>query len=62
MLPGGWAVGARPSRWCKDSKLLRRALGDHAFESFLEKKRIEYSRFRAAVTDYELKTYLRCYS
>ena len=40
------------------SALLRKALGDHVYESFLTNKRIEYDRFRAAVTDYELKTYL----
>jgi glutamine synthetase len=40
------------------STLLRRALGDHVYESFLENKKIEDDRFRRAVTDYELKTYL----
>ena len=40
------------------SKLLRRALGDHVFESFLKNKKIEYNQFRRALTDYELKTYL----
>jgi glutamine synthetase len=40
------------------SILLRRALGDHVFESFLANKKIECDRFRRALTDYELKTYL----
>ena len=40
------------------SDLLRRALGDHIFHSYLENKKIEWERYRAAVTDYELKTYL----
>ncbi len=40
------------------SKLLRRALGDHVFESFLKNKKIEHNAFRRTVTDYELKTYL----
>ena len=40
------------------SALLRRALGEHVFESFLRNKRIEEDRFRRALTDYELKTYL----
>jgi len=40
------------------SSLLRRALGNHVFESFLTNKRIEADRFHRAVTDYELKTYL----
>jgi len=42
----------------KGSRLLRRSLGDHVFESFIENKRIEAARFRQAVTDFELKTYL----
>ena len=41
-----------------ESKLLRRALGDHIFTSFLNNKRIEWERYGAAVTDFELKTYL----
>ena len=40
------------------SALLRRALGDHVFQSFLRNKTIEYDRFRRAITDYEIKTYL----
>ena len=40
------------------SALLRRALGDHVYRSFLENKKIEYDRFRRALTDYELKTSL----
>jgi len=40
------------------SALLRRALGEHVYQSFLQNKKIEYDRFRRAVTDYELKTYL----
>ena len=40
------------------STLLRRALGDHVFKSFLKNKKIEDARFRRALTDYELKTYL----
>ncbi|MBI3333775.1 MAG: glutamine synthetase [Candidatus Omnitrophica bacterium] len=40
------------------SELLRRALGDHIFRSFLSNKRIEWQRYCAAVTDFELKTYL----
>ena len=40
------------------SKLLRRCLGDHLFESLLTNKKIEWSNFRRQVTDYELKRYL----
>ena len=55
MLPGtlGEAIAL-----AEGSKLLRRALGDHVFDSFLQNKRIELDRFRRTVTDYELKTYL----
>ena len=42
----------------KESRLLRRALGDHVYDSFLQNKKIEYDRFRRALTDYEIKTYL----
>lgn len=40
------------------SGVLRSALGDHTFNSLIENKRIEWDRYRAAVTDYELKRYL----
>ncbi|MCE2469118.1 MAG: glutamine synthetase [Dehalococcoidia bacterium] len=40
------------------SALLRRALGDHTYDSLLRNKRIEWERYRSAVTDYELKRYL----
>ena len=41
-----------------DSKLLRSALGEHIFTSFLKNKRIEWERYCRAVTDFELKAYL----
>ena len=40
------------------SDVLRRALGAQTYQSLLRNKRIEWDRFRAAVTDYELKRYL----
>jgi glutamine synthetase len=40
------------------SDLLRRCLGDHAFESLLTSKRIEWERYRSHITDYELQEYL----
>ena len=42
----------------KESKLLRRSLGDHVYHSFIQNKQIEYDQFRKTLTDYELKTYL----
>ena len=40
------------------SAVLRRALGEHVFASFLKNKKIEWDRFCRTLTDYELKTYL----
>ena len=40
------------------SDLVREALGDHVFESFVKNKRIEWDSFASQVTDYELKRYL----
>jgi glutamine synthetase len=40
------------------SALVRRALGDHIFEKFIENKRIEWNAYRTQVHEYELKKYL----
>ena len=40
------------------SDLVRRALGDHIFEKFIENKKIEWNDYRTRVHDYELKKYL----
>jgi glutamine synthetase len=40
------------------SKLVKKALGDHIFEAFLENKRHEWDKFRTSVTDYEIGEYL----
>ncbi len=42
----------------EESDLLRRALGDHVYESFIKNKRIEWDTYRQHITDYELKRYL----
>jgi glutamine synthetase len=39
------------------SDLIKRALGDHVFHQFIENKMIEWERYRARVTDYELEQY-----
>jgi glutamine synthetase len=39
------------------SDLVKRALGDHVFHQFIENKMIEWERYRARVTDYELDQY-----
>ena len=39
------------------SEVVKRALGDHVFTKFIENKMIEWERYRARVTDYELEQY-----
>ena len=40
------------------SELLRKTLGDHVFEKFIENKKIEWHNYRAQVTEFELEKYL----
>jgi glutamine synthetase len=40
------------------SALCREALGEHIFNKFIENKKIEWDRYRIAVTEYEIKEYL----
>jgi glutamine synthetase len=40
------------------SQLVREALGNHAFDSFIQNKKVEWDRYRTHVTDYELNNYL----
>jgi len=40
------------------SELVRKALGDHVFNAFVQNKKIEWDRYRIHVTDYELAKYL----
>lgn len=40
------------------SELLRRTLGEHVFTKLIENKRMEWARYRAQVTDFELEQYL----
>jgi len=42
----------------ENSELVRKALGEHVFEAFIQNKKIEWDQYRAQVTDYELKKYL----
>ena len=55
MLPGSLPEAIQLAQ---QSSFLRRTLGDHVFDSFITNKLIESDRFRKAITDYELKTYL----
>ena len=40
------------------SDLVRKALGDHVFNAFIQNKKIEWDQYRTQVTEYELKRYL----
>ena len=42
----------------ENSQLVRKALGDHVFESFIQNKKIDWEQYRTQVTEYELKKYL----
>jgi glutamine synthetase len=42
----------------ENSEIVRKALGDHVFEAFVENKKIEWNEYRAQVTEYELNRYL----
>ena len=42
----------------RNSKLVRRILGDHTFEKFIANKDIEWERYRTHVSDYEIARYL----
>ncbi len=43
---------ARGSEW------LKKTLGDHVYEKFLENKELEWENYRAQITDWELERYL----
>jgi len=40
------------------SQLVKRTLGEHIFNKFIDNKKIEWDRYRTQVTDYELQKYL----
>jgi len=40
------------------SELVRKTLGDHVFNAFIENKKIEWNNYRTQVTEYELNKYL----
>jgi glutamine synthetase len=42
----------------KNSELVRKALGEHVFNTFIQNREVEWDRYRSQVTDYELKQYL----
>jgi len=42
----------------QNSQLVRKALGDHVFDSFIKNKKIEWEQYHVQVTEYEVKRYL----
>ncbi len=42
----------------ESSELLRKALGDHVFEAFIQNKKIEWHEYSTQVTEYEINRYL----
>jgi glutamine synthetase len=40
------------------SEVVRKALGEHVFNAFIQNKQIEWNQYKAQVTEYELKKYL----
>jgi glutamine synthetase len=42
----------------ENSELVRKALGDQVFDSFIRNKKIEWDQYRSQVTDYEIDRYL----
>jgi glutamine synthetase len=40
------------------SEVVKKALGDHVFEAFIQNKKIEWNEYRSQVTEYELDKYL----
>ncbi|MFC2048200.1 glutamine synthetase family protein [Chloroflexota bacterium] len=46
------------TRLTEKSELVRKALGDHVFDAFIQNKKMECDLYRTQITDYELKRYL----
>jgi glutamine synthetase len=42
----------------KESSLVKKALGEHAFEKFIANKEIEWDKYRTHISNYELEKYL----
>jgi len=54
-LPGSLAEAIQLA---EGSEIVKKALGDHVFRTFIQNKRIEWDNYRTHVTDYELSRYL----
>ena len=42
----------------ENNQLVRNALSDHIFNSFVQNKKIEWNQYRTQITEYELRRYL----
>ena len=42
----------------ENSELVKKALGEHVFDIFIQNKKVDWERYCSQVTDYELKQYL----
>ena len=42
----------------ENSELVRKALGEHVFNTFIHNRKVDWDRYRSQVTDYEIKQYL----
>ncbi|MBN1368857.1 MAG: glutamine synthetase [Dehalococcoidaceae bacterium] len=57
-------IGTLPSslneaiKLTEQSELVRKTLGDHVFNAFIENKKLEWDKYRIQVTEFELKRYL----
>ncbi len=45
-------------QYAEGSEVVRKSLGEHVFNSFIQNKKIEWDQYRSQVTDYEIKRYL----
>jgi glutamine synthetase len=54
-LPGSLAEAIQLA---ENSEVVKKALGDHVFNSFIENKKKEWDEYRTKVTEYELNRYL----
>ncbi|MFA5398849.1 MAG: glutamine synthetase family protein [Dehalococcoidia bacterium] len=55
MLPGSLSEAIALT---EKSALVKKALGDHLFNAFIQNKKVEYNNYRIQVTEYEIKKYL----
>jgi len=42
----------------ESSELVRKALGEHVFNTFIHNRKVDWDCYQSQVTDYELKQYL----